>query len=162
MARSVILTNNFELIAGDVTDMGQVTSKDKRNNILSKNTDYMTLQFYINYLTTLQIKQAQWESYGYFDLGMVPLAMGPSAVHNLLRMFVIDLCRDMNLKYYDMYPAILLTGGYRAQDMEQDIWVFREDIANVVGTTELNFSVIEFFEREDVRVKWEEKVRTTQ
>lgn len=156
MARALLITENYKLVQGDIVSKGEpyVTSKDKRNFILSMNTNYNTLDFYINYLETLQIKQPQWEAYGYFDLGMVPMAMGPSVIHNLLRRFIIELCQDIGVKAYDMYPTVLLRGGYKPHDMEKDIWVFRSDIAKVVGKDELSFSTIDFFNRKEVKDRW--------
>lgn len=143
----------------DLNVANSFVSIDKRNNIKSSGTYYTTLDFYINYLTSLQSLQSSWESTGYFDLGMVPLAMGPSPVHNILRSFMIDFCVNKGLKYYEMRPISLLHGGYPPSTMDRDIWVFRRDIAELAGVDELSFSVINFLDSVEVTSKWEETFR---
>lgn len=165
MSRSTLLAVNYAIYspngnapsnANDLNVDGSFLSIDKRNNIKSNGTRYDTLDFYINYLESLQSMYNEWTSSGYFDLGMVPLAMGPSPVHNVLRSFMIDLCMYKGIKYYEMHPVSLIFGGYPPRSMDKDIWVFRQDIAKIAGTTELGFSVINFLNDLEVRKRWQE------
>lgn len=159
MAKTSTQVSNFALPGRErPVPEGAVYSEDKRNNMKSSDTWYYDFDFYINYLTTLQVKSSQWTNYGYFDLGMVPVAMGPSSIHNILRPFIIDYCRSIGLKYYEMKSVSLLQGGYRPKDMDNDIWVFRYDLGRIIGVDELKVSVIDFLDNEEVKQRWEMRV----
>lgn len=159
MAKTSVQVSNFALPDRESrVPAGAVFSVDKRNNMKSSDTWYYDFEFYINYLTTLQVKSKQWTNYGYFDLGMVPVAMGPSSIHNILRPFIIDYCRSIGLKYYEMRSVSLLQGGYRPKDMDNDIWVFRSDLGVFMGVDELKVSVIDFLDSPEVKQRWEAKV----
>lgn len=153
MAKNFLQTYNFSLRKEDGcgTDL---TFYDSRNKIQSSNTDVYDIKFYINYFTTLQMKQAQWTTFSHFDLGMVPMAMGPSQLHNLIVPVMIRVCEHFGVKTYPMRPVSLLPGSTSVDKLENDIWVFRKDIAEATGTTELGFSVIDFLGKKEVRNIW--------
>lgn len=154
MMSSKIKTYNFSLSETDGVQ-GGVDIYDKRNRIESELTNLNTIDFYINYLTTLQIKQSQWTNYGYFDMGMVPLVMGPSMTHILIHTFFVSWCINQHIPFYEMPPVSFL-GGQVKQDIGKDIWVFRKDIAPTVGEDELNFSIINYIDRQEVKSAWQE------
>ena len=160
MANSTTKTYNFSLRQQDsylCEDAEQI--RDKRNNILSENTKIFDFRGYINYLKTLQSLSNKWVNYGYFDLGMVPLAMGPSHFQPHLMEFIKLYCPKKDITYYELPGVALMPGGF-ASGMK-DIWVFREELCKEIGFkgNPLTFSVIDYIEKE-VYDEWKRIIPT--
>lgn len=158
MASSTIKTYNFSLRESDsYFGENSETIRDKRNNIISDNTDRFSFMAYVNYLKTLETKKAMWVKFGYFDLGMIPLAMGPSHFQPHLIEFIKLYCSKKDITYYEMPGVSFMTGGF-AGGMT-DVWVFREELCKEIGFrgNPLTFSVIDYIEKE-VYEGWKEIV----
>lgn len=160
MASLTTKTYNFSLRSADGyhgEDAEQI--RDKRNNILSEDTKRFDFGAYVNYLKTLQTLSNKWTNYGYFDLGMIPLAMGPSHFQPHLAEFIKIYCSKKDITYYELPGVSLLAGGFSGGTT--DIWVFREELCKETnfGGNPLTFSVIDYIEKE-VWEGWKQIVPT--
>ena len=72
--------------------------KDTRNGIVSFGL-VPGIDSYLNYLDTLLKRREDWVSVGYLDLGMIPLIVGPSILHNALTRRYIPLFAAAGLKF---------------------------------------------------------------
>lgn len=155
MSSNVTKTYNFSLREQDgYYDDSAIQIRDKRNNFVSDNSHYQDFQGYVNYLKTLQTRAKHWVSYGYFDFGMIPLAMGPSHLQPHLLEFTKIYCARNGITCYELPAAVLMPGGFSGG--MKDIWVFRKEFCDEIGYTgnPLTYSIIDYIERE-VKPSWQ-------
>jgi hypothetical protein len=109
------------------------TFRDARNGIICVNPT-CDLECYINYIKLLNLYRDSWKSYGYLDLGMIPVVMGPSFLNDSLHELLSAKLSRQALKIYSMPPVSLMFD--RCKIPIQDIWVFKEDAAEAMGIPE--------------------------
>lgn len=106
--------------------------RDNRNGIVCVNPT-CDVDCYVNYIRYLNLHRDDWRSYGYLDLGMIPLVMGPSFLHEALYKYVVQKVAHTEIQMYNMPPVSFL---YEVCKMPvQDVWVFKDEAASVVGVT---------------------------
>ena len=115
--------------------------RDERNGIICINPT-VDIPCYINYLELLNGCISEWKSFGYLDLGMMPVSMGPSFMQNTLNEVLLKLASNLDLTCYQMpavsqlYSTCKLAGS--------DVWVFREDAARVMGVSSDKLQAVDF------------------
>jgi len=136
---------------------GTIRVLDGRNNVYGYNIDLNTTDFYINYLEYLDHFKNDWKTFGYLDLGYVPLAMAPWGLMAPIRLYALELCKMYSIEHITCKPVKFLQGGYMMTD-EEDIWVKREDLIRTSGYTRnpMAFSIINFLKKEEVRDVWKQ------
>lgn len=107
-------------------DMIYTTVKDKRNGISTTNL-IPDLQCYINYLSLLVQLRDKWISTAYLDLGMIPIIVGPSFMHEVLVSTLLPIIQTKNLKIYAMPGSSFMLNGSMIGTTEY--WSFRNDVA---------------------------------
>ena len=115
--------------------------RDMRNNIDCSNPT-ADIQCYLNYIEYLNLNRQNWKSYGYLDLGMMPLVMAPSFLHSSLIDPLVTVANKFNLKVYNMPPISLLCETCKVT--EEDIWVFKSDVAKLTGMREEQVNIERF------------------
>lgn len=162
----MIETWNFSLDKVEQTSSDKLqVVKDVRNDIVSKYTDLLSYDCYINYLKTLQTNSNKWVDYGYFDIGMVPFSMVPlvkganskTIEYNFITIhteFAVRYLIKHGIQYYKL-PQVSFMKGIKLGSNFTDIWVTRKDICEATGFTgnPLQFSIIEYLER-NVAPEW--------
>lgn len=132
---SKLITHNFSLDLDKYRSHEHMiyrTLKDKRNNLTTTNVIPGT-QCYINYLSLLVSLRDKWVSTGYLDLGMIPIIMGPSFMHEPLTKTLLPIIESKGLLIHPM-PSV----SFLIQDSMRgftDYWAFRDDVADFLGTT---------------------------
>lgn len=111
-------------------DMIYSTLKDKRNGISTTNI-IPGLQCYINYLELLVQLRDKWISTGYLDLGMIPIIMGPSFMHEVLVTTILPIVQSQKIKIYAMPGTSFML--YDSMKGTTEYWAFREDLAEFLG-----------------------------
>ena len=125
------VTINFQTVNPDSeTVNGETKYVDLRNGIVCVKPT-MDLQCYYNYIKYLNLRQADWKSYGYLDMGMIPLVMLPSFFSEEVREILSAMALQLGIRVYAMPPVSNLRGTYRGT--VSDVWVFREDLAKALG-----------------------------
>lgn len=120
--------------------------KDYRNEIMCVHPT-VDWECYFNYLELLENHKNKWKSFGYLDLGMMPVVMGPSFMHEALMRDIVPRLEQIkrkhpDLKYYYMAPVAFFKENVKLSF--KDIWMFREDAAKVMNGGTKNVSAIEF------------------
>lgn len=85
---------------------------------------------YLNYLEYLNANYKDWKSFGYFDLGMIPLFMAPSFMQESLMNELDILVSAWQIPIYTMRACSLLGTSYFGV---KDSWVKREDFEAATG-----------------------------
>lgn len=106
------------------------TIHDSRNGIDTTNI-IPGLQCYVNYLDLLVMLRDKWISVGYLDLGMVPVIMGPSFMHEPLVTTLLPIIQSKGLKVMPMPGTSFMLGNSMVGSTEY--WAFREDAAEFLG-----------------------------
>ena len=115
--------------------------QDLRNGIICKNPS-LDFECYFNYLEFLNKKRDNWRSFGYFDIGMMPVVMAPSFMQEVYLDIYASILSKLNLKTYRMKPVTLI---YEARKLPfEDVWVFRKEAAELMGKDSGRVSAIEF------------------
>lgn len=139
-------------------------TKDARTGINVLNVDnsisiiLSSLNWYGNYLEAIQKNSDKWQEFHYFDLGLVPIAMGPVIYQQLLDMFFHEYLSELGVKIYSLRPLNLLRGAPLRNI--QDIWVRRDEITEALGCnkTPVQFSVInDFIRLPELSDRWLER-----
>ena len=105
------------------------------------------LQCYLNYIEYLNLHRDKWCNYGYLDLGMIPVAMGPGFMQDKIVQIVVKALSKHDVPHYVMPPVSFMHEVCRMG--VDDIWVFREDINKVFGKDKVTMEEI-------VRWCWDE------
>lgn len=127
------MTYNFSLDAEKYKkheNMIYSTIKDKRNGISTTNL-IPGMQAYINYLELLIMLRDKWISTAYLDLGMIPIIVGPSFMHEVLVNNLLPIIQSHNLKVYGMPGSSFMLNDTMKGTTEY--WAFREDVANYLN-----------------------------
>ena len=104
--------------------------KDIRNGIVCVAPTF-DIECYLNYIEFLNLHRDKWKSFGYLDLGMMPLAMAPSFMQTQIKTPLTEAMRRAKIPVYSMPPVSVM---YERSTMpESDIWVFKEDVAKAFG-----------------------------
>ena len=113
---------------------------DKRNGIVCVGPT-MDLECYYNYIVYLNAHRQEWKTYGYLDLGMIPIAMAPviNNFHNEITTAMLRFMRKLKVECYSM-PSVSLMYEHSVLK-ENDLWVFREDLARIMGWDERQVSL---------------------
>lgn len=118
---------------------------DYRNGIECINPT-MDLTCYINYIEYLNARSSDWKTFAYLDLGMMPLVMAPSFMHEQMKDVFVETIKTLNIPCYEM-PAVSMLNGTRVRDITSDIWVFKEDIGKLLGIPETKVTFSKFMEK---------------
>lgn len=137
-------TYNFVVMEGehrDTEEQKKRTFRDTRNGIICIEPT-MDMECYMNYIDLLNLHRDKWVNYGYLDLGMMPLAMAPSFMQGAIREGMATIANGLNVPIYYM-PAVSLLFE-RCSVGEDDIWVFKSDIARVMNIPETQVTLNKF------------------
>jgi hypothetical protein len=106
------------------------TLKDKRNGI---STSHLIpgMQCYINYMDLLVLLRDKWISTGYLDLGMIPVIVGPSFMHEVLTTALLPSIKSQGLKVVPMPGSSFML--HNSMIGTTDYWAFRTDAADFLG-----------------------------
>jgi len=133
-----MLTYNFLPASEERAKKADVKYRDQRNGITCANPS-LDIECYINYIDLLNLHRDKWVNYGYLDLGMMPLAMAPSFMQGVVSQAMSTVANKLGIPIYSM-PAVSLFFE-RCSVGENDIWVFKKDIAQVMKTDESKVSL---------------------
>lgn len=111
-------------------DSPQKIEYDKRNGIWCLSPTY-DLHCYLNYIKYLNLHYSEWKAYGYLDLGLVPILICPSFMADEMNEQVGTLAKSWTCPVYSMKSTSFLQSGYNG--MTNDVWVRREDLAQMLG-----------------------------
>lgn len=111
-------------------DMIYTSIKDKRNGISTTNL-IPGMQAYANYLDLLLMLRDKWISTGYLDLGMIPVIVAPSFMHEALITSLLPIIQAQGLKVIPMPGSSFMLNNSMAETT--DYWAFREDAAEYLG-----------------------------
>lgn len=103
---------------------------DKRNGIVCIDPT-ADIECYLNYIEFLNLNRDKWKSYGYLDLGMMPLVSGPSFMQGALIDALVKIATVYEIPCYTMPPISLFFNSCKLA--EEDVWVFKADVAKVTG-----------------------------
>lgn len=133
MFPSSTVINNF-VIDGEIptglSPSGSGKLLDRRNNIVSS---YNTLDFkcYNNYLTLLLENRDKWKNYGYLDLGLIPVIMGPSWLHDRLVEALLPIAGKMKLELIELPGASFASN--KNYSTVKDYWCKRVVASEFLG-----------------------------
>lgn len=114
------------------TQLIKESFKDVRNGITTTGI-VPGIQCYLNYMNLLLSVRNKWNSNGYLDLGMIPIVVGPSFLHQILLTKLQVSIADSGLKIHSMPSTSFLLSS---SDMQfEDYWAFRSDVANFLETS---------------------------
>lgn len=128
----MVKTYNFKF---DIEEDEVVYSehRDYRNGIICCNST-MDLQCYLNYIEYLNMHRDKWKTNGYLDLGLMPFAMGPSFMHNVLQPQLLQLAKILGVSSLLM-PAVSLMYD-KPIWTGTDIWLYKDEVAKRTGIPE--------------------------
>ncbi len=135
----MIVTKNFEPLIQLTTDAskkaciesakeaGQVVLYDVRNGIwcIDPTLDFVC---YKNYINLLNMYYDNWVTYGYLDMGLVPLFMWPSFMTDVMAEAAPELSAKLNIELIPMRPVSFLLGKY--SDINKDMWIRKSELAD--------------------------------
>lgn len=127
---------NFSLDKNKYTnhpDMIYTELTDTRNGISTTNL-IPGIQCYINYIELLLSFRDKWVSTGYLDLGMIPIIVGPSFMHEVLVNTILPVIQSNNLKIYALPATSFIL--YDTMKGTTDYWAFRSDVAKFLDCPE--------------------------
>ena len=128
----MLTTYNFKVV-GESEEEIISEHKDYRNGIVCYNSS-LDLQCYYNYLECLNMNMKYWRSYGYLDLGLMPLAMGPSFLHQILQEQLLQLTKILGV------TSLLLPAASFFYDKPvwsgTDIWLYKDEVSRLTGIPE--------------------------
>lgn len=113
-------------------ESGRPYEYDRRNGIYCIEPTH-DIYCYANYLDYLNSCYDEWQSYGYFDMGLIPLILAPSFMHELMTAELIKIVEAWNIPIYNMRAVSFLGGSYIGA---KDSWVKRSDFVAVTGLPE--------------------------
>jgi hypothetical protein len=87
----------------------------------------------------------KWKSFGYLDMGMMPLAMGPSFLQKELVDVWLKIAQDVNLRVHLMPPTSMFYADCRLP--VKDVWAFKEDVARCFGFNPTSLSVADLLRK---------------
>lgn len=105
--------------------------RDARNGVQCEDPT-LDMECYYNYLYYLNSQRGLWKNFGYLDVGMMPVAMGPSFMQSGLITVIPQVMDKVGIKCYRMKPVSLLFD--KCNLPIEDLWVFREDVGKYMGT----------------------------
>lgn len=161
MTDNIYVNEYYKLLPPNHDIQKKQFTRDARTGINVLNTEDSTLivlnslDWYGNYLEAIQKNYDKWQEFHYFDLGLVPVAMGPVIYQQLLDMFFHEYLSNLGVKVYSLRPLNLLRGAPLKNI--QDIWVSRKDITEALGVskTTVQFSIInDFIRRPELSELW--------
>lgn len=107
--------------------------KDIRNGIVCVAPTF-DLECYLNYIQLLNLHRDKWKSFGYLDLGMMPLVMAPSFMQTMIKPVLLEAMRELKVDCWPLPPVSVMYESSRMP--EEDIWVFKKDVARALNMDE--------------------------
>ena len=107
--------------------------KDIRNGIVCVAPTF-DLECYLNYIQLLNLHRDKWKSFGYLDLGMMPLVMAPSFMQTMIKPVLLEAMRELKVDCWLLPPVSVMYESSRMP--EEDIWVFKKDVARALNMDE--------------------------
>lgn len=122
--------NNF---MKEVVESGVYFETDKRNGIycIRPTNDLVCYKNYIDYLNSYY---SDWKSYGYLDLGLVPILLAPSFMADSLNTQINELVKSWKIPLIQMPPVSFLRRG--CLNATKDVWVKKTDLAKLLNVSE--------------------------
>lgn len=117
--------------------------KDSRNGFKCTNPT-VDLECYKNYIELLNLHRDKWKSFGYLDLGLMPVAMGPSFMQNWLAELMTGILNQLHITPYFLPPVSLM--NTQCKMPVNDIWVMKEDVAKLLGVPADKVTTVQFIE----------------
>lgn len=108
---------------------GRPYIKDTRNHITTRDFYFGDPEGYCNYLR--RVLESPRTSYGYLDLGMIPIIMAPPILHPVIQSILLGKLSKAKLDVYPL-PAKSMCSAFDPKNIT-DYWMFREDAAKFVG-----------------------------
>lgn len=102
---------------------------DRRNGIYCIEPT-LDAKCYLNYLDYLNANYKDWRSFGYFDLGMIPLFIAPSFMQESLMNELEVIVSAWKIPIYTMRACSFLGTSYFGV---KDSWVMRSDFEAATG-----------------------------
>lgn len=102
----------------------------------------------LNYYDFINRNRDSWTSIGYLDMGMMPFIMFPTFMQ--YDEFVGPYLKFLNafdIHGYQMRPVSFFNPRYGKRSTFKDVWVFKEDVAKVMGIKEVESVTFEKFYR---------------
>lgn len=164
MTDNIYVNEYYKLLPPSHDIQKKQFTKDARTGIYVLNVEnsaliaLSSLEWYGNYLETIQKHHDKWQEYHYFDLGLIPIAMGPIVYQQLLDMFFHEYLSKLGVKVYSLRPLNLLRGAPLKNT--QDIWVSRKELVEALGCEKqpVQFSVInDFIRLPELSKQWVER-----
>ena len=110
---------------------------DKRNGIWCI-CPTQNFEMYLNYLNYLNGNYREWQSFGYFDMGMVPYIMWPSFMESTIALELMkQLAKQAGVTLIQVYGTSFLKPTYAVNGA--DYWMFREDMVTLARFIENKF-----------------------
>lgn len=122
----MIKTYNFKIEEYDYETQYKGEQLDRRNGIICINPT-ADLECYLNYIEFLNLNRDKWKTYGYLDLGMMPLVSEPSFMQGVLANVLVKVAKIYGIPCYMMPSVSLFFDSCKLA--EDDIWVFKSDVA---------------------------------
>ena len=124
-------------------DSGRPYEYDRRNGIycIEPTRDIICYKNYLDYLNSCY---NEWKSYGYFDMGMIPLIMAPSFMQDAMNSALMAIVENWKIQVFSMRPVSLLGGTYIGS---KDAWVRRRDFAMATGMDVNTASLSDYLNR---------------
>lgn len=123
-----------DFVECETTPLGERHVRDTRNGIVCYKPGTDPIRSYLNYIDLLNLHRNEWRNTGYLDLGMMPLVMGPSFLQDILVDAICDFASKLKLQVYTMPPVSMMFT--KCNVTTPDIWVFKKDIARIMGLGE--------------------------
>lgn len=147
-----IVTINFEpvpekeasRVLKQYKEDGALIAFDKRNGITCINPT-LDVKCYKNYINCLNMYYNNWLSYGYLDLGLVPVLIAPSFMSDELNESVGTIAKAWPFSIYTMRPTSFLQTSYRGAT--KDVWIKKEDMAKLINVPIEKASLSTFLKR---------------
>ena len=110
---------------------------DKRNGIWCLQPT-QNFEMYLNYLNYLNANYRDWQSAGYFDMGMIPYIMWPSFMESTIALDLMkQLAKQADVNLIQVYGTSFLKSSYAVNGA--DYWMFREDAVKLARFIEHKF-----------------------
>lgn len=110
---------------------------DARNAIYCLCPTY-DFEMYYNYLNYLNTNYAEWNSYGLFDMGMLPFIMWPSFMESTIAIELMkNVAQRAGVSVIYNQGTSFLKSSYSSSHAEY--WVFRDDMLKIAQYIEKTF-----------------------
>lgn len=136
--------SQVDRVIKEAKESGRVVLLDTRNSIYCLDPT-MDIECYKNYIDYLNAHYNEWRSYGYMDMGLVPITLEPSFLKSWWEGTRYKLPMLLNCPVYSLRAVSFLNNGYVGST--KDSWVRRCDLAVSLGVPEEKATLSTLLER---------------